>query len=1028
MNLTHFALKRNRVTYMALLVVIAFGLLSYQGLPRDSMPPFTLRIATIVTNFSGASPERMEALISDPIEKVAQEIPEAKYISSTSRTGLSVVSVSLNDDVPAKDLQAIWDRIRRKVEALKPSLPEGIQGPDVKDDDIGVVYGIFVGLTADGFSYREQETYAETLRDQLIALDDASKVEIGGIIEERVFIEYDDAELASIGLSSNQLRSAISATNIIIPAGEVGLEDERIVMEASGNLESIDELKNLLINVGNTGNTIPLGEITRIYRDYITPRKAIVKINGEEALALYVSLKEGANIIKLGEEVDRLVAEVNQTLPVGMEAIRIASQDYEVEKSINDFVSNVLQSVVIVLLVVLAFLGLRAGLVVASIIPAAIIATLLLMSVFEVGLNQVSLAALIMALGLLVDNGIVMVESLLERMEEGETAFEAAVNSCKEFLVPLLISSLTTSAAFLAFYLAQSVLGEIMGNLFLVITMALLSSWVMAFTVIPLLGVALLKVKKGQQHGEEKSFIDGLVAPYNRWLSITLKRPYLILGGIFGLFVLALIGFTRIPFVFMPDSDRALVTLEMNLPLGTKIEQTQAQVRMIEDFISDSLWTQQGKEKGVVDWSSYIGEGPNSFDQGYNAGEANSAYAYMIVNTSDFQDNRWVMDQLDRYCAEHLPDAQVSVKMLVSGGGASVPIQVRLSGSEPDELYRISEAVKTKLYSIRGAKNIDDNWGPKMKKFFIQIDPVKLSFSGLTNQDIAQSLTTVLSGQSIGEYRERENTIPIVMKGNENINLTYQDVESMNVYAQGSGRNVPLSQVATIIPEWQYAKILRRDLRRTLTVEADLAEGVTASDVTDELVPWLEEQQQTVWKPGYQFELGGESESSGDAMGAVIAQLPISIFIMTLLLVIQFNSFRKTAIILSTIPLGLVGVVGGLLVTGSVFSFTGFLGIIALAGIIINDGIVLLDKINSEIELFGKTPYQAIVKAANNRLKPILLTTFTTSFGMIPLWIGGGDMWRPMAIAIIFGLFFATIILLFFVPALFKVLFRVKEE
>ena len=826
-------------------------------------------------------------------------------------------------------------------------------------------------------------------------------------------------------MSANQLKNTISATNIIIPAGEVGLGDERIIMEASGNLESLEEVRNMLINVGNAGETLPLGEIAKVYRDYVTPRESIVKINGEPALVLYVSLKDGANIIQLGEDIDALLEDYNQGLPVGLLARRISSQDYEVDKSIDNFVSNVIQSVVIVLLVVLVFLGVRAGVVVASIIPAAIITTLLLMGWFEVGLNQVSLAALIMALGLLVDNGIVMTESIIERMEEGEKPFDAAVHAGKEFFVPLLISSLTTSAAFLSFFLAESVLGEIMGNLFVVITMALLSSWLIAFTLIPLLATLLIKVKS---HGEKKkTFIDALNAPYHRLLLFSLRRPVIVVGGILGLFLLSLFGFTRLPYVFMPNSDRALVNLEMNLPLGTKIETTEARIGMIEAYIRDSLWTGNGAERGIADWSSYIGEGPNSYDQGYNAGEANSAYGYMILNTRAFEDNQYVLQKLDQYCFQHLPDAQVSVRELVSGGGAAVPIQIRISGPDPDELFRLAETIKEKLYQIPGTKNIDDNWGPKMKKFFIKIDPVKLSYSGLTNQDIAQSLTTVLSGLNVGEYREDENTIPLVMKAEGSTEITYRDIEAMSVFAQGSGRNIPLGQVASILPEWQYSKILRRDLVRTLTVESALETGATASDVTDELIPWLEEQQ-SQWKRGYQYELGGESESSSDAMGAVIAQLPLSLFIMTLLLIIQFNSVRKTAIILFTIPLGMIGVVGGLWLTGNNFSFTSFLGIISLAGIIINDGIVLIDKINSEITLFGKKPFDAIVTAARNRLSPILLTTFTTSFGMLPLWFGGGDMWRPMAVSIIFGLFFGTVILLLFVPVVYKGLFRVKEE
>lgn len=1035
MNITKSALQYNRVTFLALLIVLFLGMQAYLTLPRDSMPPFTVRVASVVTNFPGASPERVETLITEKIEKVVQEIPEVDYISSTSRTGISIISVSLKDDTPADKLQSVWDRLRRKIETIQDDLPSGIRGPNVKDEDIGVTYGIFVGFEFDGFDYSEQKEYAETLRDEIIVLEDAAKVEIGGIIDERIYIDYNDAELARLGVTASQIQNTISATNIIIPAGQVNLGEERISLEASGNLESVEEIAAILIPIGQTGQSLPLGEIADVRRDYVKPRESIVKINGQNSLAIYVSLKEKSNIIKLGEDIDKVLARYNERLPIGIRAKRISSQDLVVEESVNNFVNNVLQSIVIVLVVVFIFLGLRAGLVISSIIPGTIVATFLLMNLFDTGLNQVTLAGLIMALGLLVDNGIVMTESILERMEKGESKMEAAVNSCKEFMIPLLISSLTTSAAFLSFYLAESTLGEMMGKLFVIITISLLSSWLMAFTLIPLLAILIFKAKKKKpgdkkaekksEEGHNKGFFGALMPHYNKLLRFCLSNPLITIGAIVVLFVGSLVGFTKIPFVFMPDSDRNLVTVDINLPLGTSIETTEKNVQLVEKYIRDSLLLSDERSRGVADWSSYIGVGPNSYDLGYAAGEQNSGYAHMLLNTSDDSDNQLVIDHLERFCLNHLPDASVSIKRLGSGGGASVPVQVRISGNEADELMRIASSIKDKLYTIPGTKNISDNWGPKLKKFRVQIDQGKLNRSGLTNQDIALSLSTVLSGKNIGEYREGDNSIPISMQVEGNSKLNFSDLETLSVFAQGSGKNIPLVQVAEILPVWEYSKILRRDLVKSVTVNSELLAGLTASEVTGALIPWLEEESKN-WKPGYKFELGGESESSSKAMGAVIDQLPISAFLMILLLIIQFNSARKTGIILSTIPLGLIGIVGGLILTGENFSFTAFLGIISLAGIIINDGIVLLDKIQTETKAGKRSPLEAILKAANDRFNPILLTTFTTSFGMIPLWIGGGEMWRPMAISIIFGLFFGTVILLLFVPVLYKALFRIK--
>jgi multidrug efflux pump subunit AcrB len=496
MNLTKFAIENNRVTIMILAVIILLGLTGYNNLSRDSMPPFTIRVCSVVTNFPGASPERVEELITDRIEQVAQELPELKDVTSESRTGLSVVNVSLRDDVGQAKLQPVWDRLRRKIDEIREELPTGINGPNVKDDGIGVVYGIQLALLGDGYSFEEMKDYANGIKDDLIKLDDASEAEISGIQEEQIYVEFDNSTLAKVGLTASMLQSVIAGTNIVFPGGQVSLENERIVLEPTGNFESVEDLANTMITVPQTGGTVKLGEITRIRRAFKSPTNRIVRYNGEPALVIAVALKDGANIIKLGQQVDEKVIGYNQGLPLGLELRRISSSDQYVDVKIQDFVSNVIQSVLIVLAVMLLFLGFRTGMVVASLIPAALIMTLWLMDLFSIGLNQVSLAALIMALGMLVDNAIVVSEAMMVKMEEGMAAKEAAISACGELMIPLLVSSLTTSAAFLAFFLADSTMGEMMGPLFVVITMALLSSWLMAMTVVPMLAISLIKIKQ----------------------------------------------------------------------------------------------------------------------------------------------------------------------------------------------------------------------------------------------------------------------------------------------------------------------------------------------------------------------------------------------------------------------------------------------------------------------------------------------------------------------------------------------------
>lgn len=1021
MNLTGIAFKNNRVTLLCLVVVLILGLTQYGQLSRDSMPPFTVRVATIITNFPGASPERVESLISEKLEKVIQEIPEVSVISSTSRTGVSILKVGLNDAVSEEELQPIWDLARRKIDGIRNELPDGIYGPNLKDDEIGVVYGIFVGLETDGnYEYSEIKAYADNLRNELIILDDASRVEIGGVVEERIYVDYNDASLAKVGLSANKLKNIISSSNIIIPSGEVNLGEERIIVESSGNFESEEAISNLLIPVGNKGEVIRLGDITTIKRGYEYPQESIVRINNQPGLSLFISTKENANILKLGETVDDVVADFNQQLPLGVKAMRVISQDEFVDYKIDNFIGNLVQSIVIVLLVVLLVLGWRAGVVIASLIPTTMILTFWIMGIFEVGLNQVTLASLIMALGLLVDNGIVMVESLLEKLQAGQSKLEAAVNSAKEFMTPLLISTLTTCAAFLSFYLAVGTMGEIMGNIFLVISFALLSSWLLAFTIIPMFGTKLLRVTQGE--GAHETIFDRLRSSYNDLLEWSLKKPITVLISILILFSAAIYGFGFVPSIFMPPSDRPLVIVDMNLPLGTRIEMTDAYVKKLEHFIEENLMADEEGAEGIVSRSAYIGKGPKSYDLGYNQGEPNSSYAHVLINTTSDKANTDIIRKLQDFAKTAIPDGNIKIDRLVGAGGASAPIEVRISGDNPDELFKIVDRVRTRMLQMPGTKNVADDWGPKIKKVFIDIDDNKLAKSNLTNQDVALSLLTSLSGYDIGDYREGDLNIPIMMKQENSEQLNFADIEGITIFSQSTGRNVPLSQVADISIDWQYAKILRRDIERTVIVSASVEEGYLASEIMENIRPMMEEESKT-WTSNYKYEYGGDAEGNNDAMGAVVMNLPYSFFIIILLLIIQFNAIRKASIILMTIPLAIIGVTGGLLATGSVFSFTAFLGIISLAGIIINDAIVLVDKIGTEVNS-GRPLLESIKKAANDRFSPILLTTLTTSCGMVPLWTGGGILWQPMAISMIFGLMFATIILLIFVPVIYKMLYR----
>jgi len=1026
MNLTAFSINRNRITFTVLTTIMIMGMVFYQSLSRDSMPPYTVRVATVVSQFPGSSPERVEQLVTDKVEKVVQELPELKEVSSTSRSGLSVVSVELKDEVKPEDLQAVWDRLRRKLSQLQ-GLPSGVQ-PVLNDDGIGEVFGIAVGLVIDGFSYAEAKDYIDDIKDDLIKLDLAAKVEVGGVQDERVFIEFDNSRLKEYGLSASKLQGIINSTNILSSGGQVNLGDERIILEPSGNFNSIDDIRQTLVPVGDGSQLVYLGDITTVKKGYIDPPSQLVTVNGQEAISMHVSLKEGANVIQLGSDINEVVNEWEKILPVGLELKRLSSLDTYIDNKISDFIVNLIQSITIVLIVMLIFLGLRTGGIIASLIPMVTIMTLMLMGVIGMGLNQVTLAALIMALGMMVDNAIVVAETIMVKMEKGIDAKTAAIDACSELFTPLLISTLTTSAAFLAFYMAESTMGDIVGPIFVVISLALLSSWVIALTVITLLCFLFLKVTPKSEKKDTiiDKTINKLKVYYKNLILVALSYKRLVLFGIIGAFFLSLYGFGFIAFVFFPDSDRNMITVDINLPQGTRIEATEHVIRDIEDYITKELLVNESRPNGITDWSAYIGEGPSSYDLGYTTDEPDASYAHILVNTSDFIYNNEMVEKLDDFCFNNFPNADIKVGLLGSGGGGT-PIEVKISGDDPDVLAQLSEQTKQKLKTISGTKNIKDDWGPKTKKFVVNIDQNKAQLAGVTSSDVATSLQTVLDGFQTGEYRENDKSIPILMRSDQSQQQTLASIETLNIYAQNSGKSVPLLQVATIEPQWQYAKIKRLDIDRTINVSSELNATGNASEIMKVMTPYMEDVSQD-WPDGYTYKFGGDAENTAENMGAVISYLPLSGFIIILLLIIQFNSVRKTVMVASTIPLGIIGVVIGLLLFQEPFGFMPFLGVISLAGIVINNAIVLIDRIQIEETELKRPIEDAIIAACLQRFRPILLATFTTVLGLIPLYLSGGEMWEGMAVSIMIGLLFGTVITLLFIPSFYSILFKVNYK
>ncbi|NKB71869.1 MAG: MMPL family transporter [Candidatus Latescibacteria bacterium] len=1018
MNITGAAIDKNRVTAVALLVVILAGYSAYQEMPRDEDPGFIIRVAQVMTFFPGASPERVELLVSDKLEKAIMEIPQLDFVSSTSRTGVSLVFANIQES--EQEMRPIWDDLRRKIERAGRDLPEGIIGPFV-NDEFGDVFGTILTITGEGFTYAELKKVADQVRNELLKIPEAAKVEIHGAQEERVFIEYNHARLAELGLSAVQLGAILESRNIVLPGGDINTGFERIALEPSGNFDTVEDIRRTIINVPGTRELVYLEDIARVERGYVDPPQQKIRSSGERSLALGISLREGGNLITLGREVQTIKQRLEAIYPIGLEFDIIAFQPAIVEKKVDDFISNLLQAVAIVIVVMLLTLGLRTGLVVSSLIPMAIVMSLLVMSFFSIGLDQMSLSALIIALGLLVDNAIVMSESIMVGMAAGRKGVEAALESARELRIPLLTSSLTTAAAFLPIYLAESATGEYTAPLFKVVTITLLCSWILALTMIPMLCVAFIKIKI-RSGGSE--FDGRLHRLYRSLLLPGLKRPLLSLGAAVVFFLLVMQGFRFIPNIFFPPKDQATFTVELELPIGAPIERTEAVVDQVEALVAEHMQTTSQRTRGVTNWAAFIGQGPPRYTLTYSPRQASPEYAMLLLNTTDYEIIADLVPRLETFCLETFPDVKPTVRGMLNGPPITNPIEVRLSGEKADQVFAMADRLKAHLASLPGTKNISDNWGLQTKKLLVHIDQPRARRAGLTSQDVAVSLQTVLSGLEITQYREEDLIIPVTLRSPGAGHRDLDQLESLNITAP-SGLTVPLKQVADIDVAWEPAKILRRNRLKTVTVSAGIGAEITAMEVFAQIQTWLE-QEKVGWPPGYDWEFGGEWEASVEANESIAVKLPIAGLIILLLLVGQFNSIRRPAIIFMTIPLGLVGVVIGLLVTGLPVGFMTFLGIISLFGIVINNAIVLLDRIKIEIEERGLDPARAVVEAAQRRLRPIVLTTGTTIGGMLPLWYGGGPMFAPMAVAIIFGLLFATLLTLGLVPVLYALFFRVR--
>jgi len=1019
-NLTAAAIDKNRVTLTIVVLVVIAGMFAFQSLPKAQDPGFIVRTAVITTRFPGASPERVELLVTDKIEKKIQEMPEMDSIISESRTGISVIYANFKESY--KIMRPIFDDLRRKVDVVTADLPQGAQVPEV-NDEFGDVFGSVYTLSGDGFSYAELKIVADELRDELLKEPDIAKVSIHGEQQEVIFVEYNNARLSELGLSPQQLSASLASVNILSSGGDIISGRERITLEPSGNFESIDDLQRTVIQLPG-GALVYLEDIVDIYRGYKDPPKSVSRINGEPTLAIAVSMRAGGDILKLGERLDILMPELVSRYPWGIEIDKVWFQADLVEDVVWTFSSSLGQAIVIVVLVMIAFLGLRTGLVVGSLIPTTVIASLFTMQIFDISVNQISLTALIIALGLLVDNAIVIVESVLVRREKGVDAVTAAVESGRELSTPLLISSLTTAAAFMPIAMAKSAVGEYTSDIFYVVGIALLTSWILAMTFVPMVTTVALRIQPAKNNGVDP-FGGRWYTFYRKLLSLSLRCQYRFVAVIILLFAIAVVGLGLVRQEFIAPSEDPVFSAKLELPLGTSIETSQQIIGEVDRFIHETYFAPAEGEPLVRNWLTFIGEGGPRIQLSLNPPNPNPANSFVIANAIDGKDVDDVIAGIENYVQQNHPDLAAQVKRLENGPPVDYPIIVRISGSDFDNLYSIADEVSGFLYSLPEVSDARNSWGRQTKKLLVDVDQELARRSGVTSEDVAYSLQAGLTGIDLTQYREGDELIPVTLRTIAADRQDFSKLDGLTVYSQSTGNNVPLKQVANVELTFEPGIIERRDRDRTLSLNVQLRSGATAAEVVAVLVPWLEEAQKS-WPAGNVFEIGGETEESGDANASIAAELPTAGMIILLLLVWQFNSLRKPAIILATIPLGLVGVTFGLLAANSSFGFFTILGLISLSGIIINNAIVLLDRIAIEIRDFGRTQADAVMVACQQRMRPILLTTATTVLGMTPLLWGGTAMFKPMAITIIFGLAFATALTLLVVPVLYSMFFRVS--
>lgn len=1008
-NLSAWAVKSRALTIYLMLVAVFAGAFAFVNLGRDEDPTFTIKTMLVTAVLPGATLEETQNQLTERLERRLQETTGLDALRSITRPGLVTIYVDLDGAFPPEDVQNVWQEVRNTIGDMRHTLPQGALGPFF-NDNFGDVFGIIYAFTADGFSDRELRDYVDFARSELIhKVPDISKIEWIGAQDETVFVEFQPERVAAMRLDYGQIFAAIAAQNVIRPSGVINTGLENLALRVSGSFESADDILDVTLVAGD--RMIRLGDIATVHRGFVDPPQPLLHVNGERAIALAISMREGGDILQFGDEIDVAIRDITSELPIGIEPILISNQPAVVETAIGDFTTSLYQAVAIILTVSFLTLGVRPGAVVAMAIPITLATVFLVMSVMGIDLHRVSLGALIIALALLVDDAMTTVDSMLRRLAAGDTIADAGAYAYRTLAAPMLTGTLITIAGFVPIGFAESQAGEYTISLFLVVAIALIASWFVAVMFTPILGGALLKPPANPEPTEP----GGIMKAYRGFLTVAMRAKWLTFAATIAIFVISLLGLQLVNRQFFPPSDRNELVVDFQMPRSSSIFASEDAISRVEAWL--------GESEDVDFWTAYIGRNVIRFYLPLAIQPPSDHHSQIVVMAKDLDARERLEKDLSEFLSETFPETISRVSPLEMGPPIGWPLQYRISGPDIEELRTQAMRLAGVVASNPGARGVHFDWIEPARQLRVEVDQNRARRLGLTSAQLSNTLQTAVSGAPITQMRDGIYLINVVARSDSRDRISLDTLSTLQVPVAG-GRTVALSQFANFYYDQEQPLIWRRDRVPTLTVLADVAPGT----LPEAVVTALEEDIAALdadLPPGYAIELGGTAETSAESQASVFAVLPVMVFIMLTLLMVQLQSFKSTGMVVLLLPLGLIGVVLALLTFGRPLGFVAILGILALIGMIAKNAVILITQIEDE-RRNGMSPWDAAISAATNRFRPLLLAALSTILGMLP--IAPTLFWGPMAFAIMGGLAVATVLTLIFLPTLYVAIHGKVEE